>query len=334
MPVLIAALAVAVAFAFVNGLHDAANAMGPLVATRAARPGPAVLIAAGFNLLGPLVIGTAVASTIAGIVHVPSDQLLPVAAAGISGALIFNLATWWLGLPVSASRGLVGGLAGAALAQGGPADVRWGGLSGLRPVGVTGVLVWLVISPVIALALGALGIRIARVALRRASRSVSGPLRAGQWLSSAALAFTHGANDAQKTMGVMVMLLLGSGDLMTFRVPVWVRFVAAGAIAIGTSLGGWRVVRTVGSGIYRLRSLEGLVSQGVAAAVVGAAAGYGAPISTSDAVAPAIMGIGLARRRRHVHWGVARDIGFGFLLTIPASGLLAAGLLPLWRWAS
>lgn len=334
MLVLIAAIVVAVAFAFVNGLHDAANAMGPLVGTRAARPGPAVLIAAGFNLLGPLVVGTAVASTVAGIVRVPTDQLLPVAAAAMSGALLFNLATWWLGLPVSASRGLVGGLAGAALAQGGPAAVRWGGFSGLRPVGVIGVLVWLALAPVIAGALGAVGIRVSRFALRRAARPVREPLRVGQWLSSAALAFTHGANDAQKTMGVIVMLLLGSGDLLAFHVAPWVRFLAAGAIAIGTSLGGWRVVRTIGSGIYRLRSLDGLVSQAVAAAVVGAAAGYGAPISTSDAVAPAIMGVGLARRRHHVRWAVARDIAFGFLLTIPVSGLLAAGLLPVWRAAS
>lgn len=334
MIVLVVAVGVAVAFALANGLHDAANSIAPLVATRAARPGQAVLVAAGFNLLGPLVVGTAVAHTVAGIVRVPESQLLPVAAAAVSGALVFNLVTWRLGLPVSASRGLVGGLAGSALALSGPGAVQWGGLSGVRPVGVIGVLVWLALAPVLAGALGAVGIGAARFVLRRASRSVRGPLRLGQWLCSAALSFTHGANDAQKTMGIIVMLLLGSRHLLAFQVPAWAKFLSAGAIALGTSLGGWGVVRTLGSGIYRLRSLDGLVSQGVAAAVVGAAAGYGAPISTSDAVAPAIMGIGLARRRRHVRWSVARDIGFGFLLTIPLSGLLAAALLPLWRWAT
>lgn len=333
MVLLVLAVGVALAFAFANGLHDAANALAPLVATRAARPGPAVLLATGFNLLGPLVVGTAVAGTVAGIVRVPASQLLPVAAAAISGALAFNLATWWLGLPVSASRGLIGGLAGAALAQGGPSAVRWGGLSGLRPVGIIGVLVWLAVAPVLAGALGAVGIRGARFVLRRARRTLRGPLHLGQWLSSAALAFTHGANDAQKTMGIIAMLLVGSGHLSAFGVPTWVKFLAAGSLALGTSMGGWRVVRTVGLRIYRLRTLDGLVGQGVAAAVVGAAAGYGAPISTSDAVAPAIMGIGLARRRRHVRWSVATDIGFGFLLTIPLSALLAAGLFEVWRWA-
>jgi inorganic phosphate transporter, PiT family len=324
---------VALVFGLANGLHDAANAIAGPVATRAATPGQALALAAVFHVLGPLLAGTVVANTLAGIVRVPAHQTLAVVGAGLSGALAYNVGTWALGLPVSASHGLVGGLAGAAFAQSGPSGVHWGGLHGLVPVGLVGVLVWLALSPLLAMLVAAVAIRAFRFVLAGAHRRVERSIRRAQWASAAALAFTHGANDAQKTMGVITVMLVASGHLSHFAVPLWVKIVAAGALTIGTSLGGWRVVRTLSSAIYRMGPLSSFVSQSAAAAVVGVAAGIGAPVSTTDVVAPAVIGVGLAQRPRHVRWSVAGRIAWAFVLTVPASGLIAAAFLPLWRLA-
>ena len=251
-------------------------------------------MAAAFHVVGALVVGTAVAATVAGIVVVPTDQAMAVLAAAVMGALVWNLFTLWRGLPCSSGHCLVGALAGAALADGGFHAVNWGGLDGLRPVGVMGSLFWLFLSTAVAGPLALAGIRLARRALRRASRSVTGPVRGGEVAASAGLAFAHGSNDAQKTMGLMAAALVAGGRLSRFGVPLWVVLVSAGLLTLGTTLGGWRIVRTLGRRIYPLRPLDGLVSQGSAAGVVLVASVLGAPVSTTDVVAPSIVGVGTA----------------------------------------
>jgi inorganic phosphate transporter, PiT family len=265
---LLVVIGLSAAFAVVNGVHDAGNAIAAPIVTGAMRPVPAVVLAALFHVIGALVVGTAVAATIAGIVVVPAQQMLEVLAAAVLGALVWNLITLWWGLPCSSGHCLVGALAGAALAKGGASAVHWGGLHGLRPEGVLGSLLWLVISTAIALPLAMVGIRLARRSLRRASRRVEQPVRRGEVVTSAGLAFAHGSNDAQKTMGLMTAALVAGGRLSHFEVPFWVALASALLLSLGTLFGGWRVVRTLGRRIYRIRSLDGLVSQGSAGAIV------------------------------------------------------------------
>jgi PiT family inorganic phosphate transporter len=331
MAVLLLAIAVALAFDVTNGFHDSANAVAALVATRAARPLSAVTLAAVFHVLGPLLAGTAVANTVAGIVLLPHSEVLAAVGASLTGALCWNLITWWRGLPSSSSHALVGGLVGAGIIAGGTEAINWGGLDGFRPVGVFGVLLALAISPVLGF-MGALIVdRLAIRGLRRARSSVNSAIRRSEWGTAAALAFSHGANDAQKTMGVITLLLLATGHLAVFAVPLWVKLAAATSLTIGTSLGGWRIVRTIGSGIYRLRPLDGLVSQGSSAAVILSSAAVGGPVSTTHVVASSVVGIGASQRRRHVRWGIVSEMGLAWLITLPASAMLAVVAYPFWR---
>ena len=329
---LVAVIALAIAFGLVNGIHDAGNAIAAPVVTRAMRPGTAVSLAAVCHVLGALLVGTAVAATVAGIISVPTGQVMAVLGAAVTGALMWNVLTLWWGLPCSSGHCLVGALAGAALARGGAHAVQWGGLHGIRPVGVVGSLIWLVFSTAIAVPLAALTIRSARRGLRLATRAVERPIRRGEVVTTATLAFAHGSNDAQKTMGLIALALVASGHLARFSVPLWVVLAAAAALTLGTCLGGWRVVRTLGRRIYHLRSVDGLASQGSASVIVLAASLAGAPISTTDVVAPAIVGVGAGERWRHVRWLVVREIGVAWLITLPVAGLLGAAALPLWRW--
>jgi PiT family inorganic phosphate transporter len=327
----IAAILIAIAFDFTNGLHDAANAMAALVVTRAGPPAAAVVWVSIFHILGPLIAGTAVASTIAGIVRVDPNDVVPVVGAALTAAFSWNLLTWWWGLPSSSSHALVGGLAGAALAEAGMHAVNWGGFDGLRPTGVVGVLVGLAISPVLGFVAAFAVLAGARRVLRRARRGVEHPIRRSEWVTSAALAFSHGTNDAQKTMGIVTLLLVAGGALSKFEVPVWVKLVAGASLTIGTSLGGWRIVRTLGSRVYPLRPLDGLTSQASSAGVILGAAALGAPVSTTHVVASSVVGVGSQQRWRHVRWGVVREMGLAWIVTLPACALLATLALVPWK---
>ncbi len=323
----------AVAFAVTNGFLDAANSIAALVATRAATPLQAIVMATVFNLLGPLLVGGAVASTIGGIVSVAPSVTDQVIGAGLAGAVGWNFIAWSRGLPSSSGQALVGGLVGAALVQGGVDAVNWGGWHGGHPAGVFGTLISLAISP----PLGALGallvIRVLRRLARRASRRWREPTRGGQWATAAALAFSHGANDAQKSVGVVAALLLASGKTSTLEAPAWVVVVCAVALTVGTALGGWRIIRTVGRRIYRIQPLEGLACTASSAAVIFGASLVGAPTSTSQVVASSVIGVGGGRWRwHHVHWGVVRRIGIAWLITLPSAGLLAVAAFELWGW--
>ncbi|HSJ95750.1 MAG TPA: inorganic phosphate transporter, partial [Myxococcota bacterium] len=231
-------------------------------------------------------------------------------------------------------QALVGGLLGAALLEGGADAVRWGGFDGLHPVGVVGTVVALAISP----PLGALAALVVIRALRRAARRATArwrtPVHAGQWGTAAALAFGHGANDAQKSVGVIAALLVADGEIGTLSAaPGWATLACAAALTAGTALGGWRIIRTVGRRIYRLQPLEGLASQTSSARVILGASLLGGTTSTTQVVASSVVGIGAGRRRlHHVRWQVVRQMGFAWLVTIPGTAALAVCALGLWRW--
>ena len=329
---LAAAVGLALAFAVTNGLHDASNSIATLVATRAATPGQAIVLASVFNLLGPFVVGAAVADTIGGIVTVDSSVYTQVIAAGLAAAVTWNLVTWRWGLPSSSGHALVGGLVGAALLEGGTAAVNWGGFDGLHPEGVLGTLVSLAISPLLGALAAFLLIRGIRRAGRRATRRWRGPVNGGQWLSSAALAFSHGANDAQKSVGVIAALLFAAGETDTFSEPAWAVLACSLALTFGTALGGWRIIRTVGRRIYRLKVLDGLTIQTASSSVILGASLVGAPTSTSQVVASSVVGIGGGRRRwHHVHWAIVRHIGAAWVVTMPVTAAIAIAILGLGR---
>src|SRR5436190_17995892 len=327
---LVVAVGMALAFAFTNGAHDAANAIATLVATRAARPGTAVLLAAAGNVLGPLLLGSAVANTIAGIVTVPSDQVIPVLGAALTGAVAWNAITWWRGLPSSSGHALLGGLVGAAVVKGGAGSVNWGGFDGIKPVGVIGVAVVLTIAPLIGFVAGFVVDRALRRAARRTTRRARGPVRAGQWVMSEGLALSHGANDAQKAVGVVALLLVAGGEMHHLAAPPWVELACGAALTAGTALGGWPIVRTLGRRIVRIRPLDALSSETGSTLVMFSASVVGAPVSTTQVVASSVVGVGGNRRRwRHVRWRVVRAMLLAWLVTVPMTALFApAALLP------
>ncbi len=330
---LVGAIVLAIAFVLTNGFHDAANSIAALVATRAATPLQAIMLASVFNLLGPLLLGAAVANTIGGIVTVPPSAANQVIASGLAAAVTWNVATWRRGIPSSSAQALVGGLVGAALAEGGLHAVNWGGVEGGHPVGLVGTLISLAISPPLGALAALLVIRLLRRLAHRATRRWRSPARFGEWVTAAALAFSHGANDAQKAVGVIAALLFANGRIESLSAPTWVIVSCSAALTVGTALGGWRIIRTVGRGIYRFQLIEGLASTGASAGIIFGASLVGAPTSTSQVVASSVVGVGGGRRRwRHVHWEVVRHIGVAWLITLPSTAVLAALVFELWRW--
>ncbi len=327
------AVGLALAFALTNGFHDASNSIASVVATRAASPARALALASLFNMLGPLLLGAAVANTIAGIAAVPARDMVAVVGSALVAAAGWNLATWWRGLPSSSGHALVGGLVGSALAEGGAAAVNWGGFDGWRPVGVLGTLVALAVSPLIGAIVAFAAIRLLQRLARKATVRFRGAADAGQWVGSAALAMSHGANDAQKTIGVVAALLLATDRTQTLSTPLALKVACAAALTLGTALGGWRIVKTIGRRIYRIRSLDGLASQGASTGVILGASFLGAPISTTHVVASSIVGIGTGRNRwQHVRWTIVEEMGIAWLTTIPATAILAAVSYACWQW--
>lgn len=332
------AIGFALSYALTNGFHDASNAIATLVATRSATPGQAVVLSAVFNMAGAVLLGTAVADTIGKIVTVPQPQMVTVMGAGLAGATAWNLITWWLGLPSSSGHALVGGLAGSAIADGlmsgygGPESVNWGGVEGWHPTGVIGVLVALLISPPLGFLFAFVLLRTLRALSRRWTTRWVGPIRGGGWIAAAGLSFSHGGNDAQKAMGVIAALLLASGHTTSLTVPLWAKVVTGIALTVGTALGGWRIVRTVGRRIFSLTPIDSLSSQLSSTAVILGASLIGGPVSTTQVVASSVVGVGAGRRRwRHVRWQIVCEMGVAWLITIPAAAGLAVVVLVIWR---
>ena len=322
---LVVVVAGALGFDFTNGFHDTANAVATSVSTRAMSPRVAVAVAAAANLAGAFAT-TAVAKTVGkGIIDTGLANEKTILAA-LLGAIAWNLFTWWLGLPSSSSHALIGGLVGAALVQSGSRGVQWHGLG--HKVAIPSL-----VSPVIGFVGAFLLLLVAYwVFVKLTPGFANRMFRIGQLGSGAWFAFTHGANDAQKTMGVIALALYESGHLSHFYIPTWVIVAAGAAIAAGTYVGGWRIMRTVGQRMYSMQPENGFAAQVSGGATLYIASRLGYPISTTHVAAGSIMGAGATRRFSAVRWGVAGNIVFAWVLTIPAAGLVAGALFYPVKW--
>ena len=306
---------VALAFDFTNGFHDTANVVATSISTRALPPRVAIALAAILNFVGAF-LSLQVAATIASGIVEPSAVSLSVIFAGLVGAIVWNLVTWYAGLPSSSSHALIGGVVGAVLASHGPDAIIGEGLLGK-------VIIPALVAPVLAFCVAGVAIILAyRVVGRQRPGPVTRGFRLGQIVSGGLLALAHGTNDAQKTMGVITLALVAHGTLAADNpeVPTWVIIASASAIALGTYSGGWRIIRTMGSRIIRMDAAQGFTAQGAGAAVILAATHAGFPLSTTHVISGAVMGSGAAKRLSAVRWGVAGNIAIAWVLTLPAAG--------------
>ena len=308
---------VALVFDYINGFHDAANSIATVVSTRVLSPGKAVIWAAFFNFAAAFGFGTAVARTVgSGMIDI-NVVTFGVIFSGLMGAIIWDLITWYYGLPTSSSHALIGGYAGAAVSH--------AGFAAIIPSGWTKTLVFIVLAPTVGLAL-ALVLMIAILWIFRgvAPGRVDVMFRRLQLVSAAAYSLGHGANDAQKTMGIIAGVLFAAGYISTFYIPFWVVLAAHGAIALGTLSGGWRIIHTMGSKITRLQPVGGFAAETAGAMSLFLATSLGVPVSTTHTITGAIVGVGATRRLSAVRWGVAGRIVWAWVLTIPASAFIAA----------
>jgi PiT family inorganic phosphate transporter len=316
---LIVVLLLAVLFDYINGFHDTANAIATSVSTRALKPAQAIILSATANFVGALT-GTAVAKTIAsGLANTPDghDGQIIVAAA-LVGAIAWNLLTWRLGIPSSSSHALIGGLLGAVVIGVGLEAIIF---EGVRDK----VLFPLVLSPVLGVVIGFVSMVVLLNLFRSAHpRRMNDRFRRLQVLSATYMAFSHGSNDAQKTMGIMTLALFTAGVIPTDDVPLWVILLAATAISLGTAAGGWRIIRTMGQRVVKLDPVHGFAAETTAATIIFGASHFGMPVSTTHVISSAIMGVGASDRFSAVRWGVAGNIIVAWILTIPASALVAA----------
>jgi PiT family inorganic phosphate transporter len=316
---LVVVVATALAFDFTNGFHDTANVVAASISTRALSPRSAIAIAALLNFAGAF-ISLKVAATIATGIIATGQVTETIAFAGLIGAITWNLITWMYGLPSSSSHALIGGVVGAMLAAVGGSGVKGAGLVGK-------VIVPALVSPVLAFVAAGIAILIIyRFVANRRPGIVNRGFRLGQVVSSAMLALAHGTNDAQKTMGVISLALVAHGDFSAkhFHVPTWVVISAASAIALGTYVGGWRIIRTVGTRIIKMDTAQGLAAQSAGASVILASSHFGYPLSSTHVISGGIMGAGAAKRFSAVRWGVAGSIVAAWTLTLPAAGLFGA----------
>jgi len=327
LAIVVTLVAVALMFDYINGFHDAANSIATVVSTRVLSPGQAVVWAAFFNFVAAFGFGTAVAKTIgSGMIDI-NVVTFAVIFSGLFGAITWDLITWYFGLPTSSSHALIGGYAGAAIAK--------AGLAAIIPAGWTKTLIFIVLSPLIGLTAGLVLMVAIYWLFRRAT-----PARVDHWfrklqlLSAAAFSLNHGANDAQKTMGIIAGVLFtvpayralvtdSAGHLM---IPFWVVLLAHAAIGLGTLSGGWRIIHTMGSRITKLQPVHGFAAETGAAAAVFLATVLGIPVSTTHAITGSIVGVGATRRLSAVRWGVAGRIVWAWVLTIPAAALLGMGM--------
>jgi PiT family inorganic phosphate transporter len=314
---LIAVIVLAVVFDYINGFHDTANAIATSVATRALDPRAAILMATAFNFIGAFA-GTAVAKTIgAGIVD-ENTSTQGVIIAALIGAIVWDLVTWWYGLPSSSSHALIGGLLGATLVSAGVGAFKVDGIMAKVVVPMfASPLIGFVVAFVLIIAL----FWLFRHAPRRPMTTI---FRRLQIVSAGFMAFSHGSNDAQKTMGIITLALFSGGIIGSIDVPWWVIVLAATAISLGTAIGGWRIMHTMGHRVVKLEPVHGFAAETTAASVIITAAHFGMPVSTTHVISSAIMGVGSARGVRGVRWGVASNILAAWVITIPASGGVAA----------
>jgi PiT family inorganic phosphate transporter len=312
------AIATALFFDFVNGFHDSANSVATVVGTKVLRPIHAVGIAALANFVGPFVFGTAVAATVGKGIIQPEFSTVYVILAGLIGAIVWDLITWYFGLPSSSSHALIGGLIGSALIA--------GGIKAIVFIGIQKTLIFMVVSPIAGFVIAFAFVMVMMYFFRKTSHSrvnkVFGKL---QIASSTFFSLTHGANDGQKTMGVITALLIAGGLLhsKSFAIPIQVIIVAASAISLGTFFGGWRIIKTMAFRLTDLKPYQGFCAETAGGAILTSMALFGIPVSTTHAIAGSIMGVGASRRLSAVRWGVGKRIVYAWIITIPASAAIA-----------
>jgi len=316
----------ALGFDYINGFHDAANSIATVVSTRVLSPGQAVIWAAFFNFAAAAIFGTAVAKTIgSGMIDikvVTSSVIL----AGLLGAIVWDLITWYYGLPTSSSHALIGAYAGAAIAK--------AGVIALIPSGWTKTLIFIVLAPLIGFVLGfAIMVAILWIMRPFAPSRVDRYFRKLQLVSAALYSLGHGANDAQKTMGIIAGALFAAGYIHEFTIPLWVEMAAYSAISLGTLSGGWRIIHTMGSKITRLQPVGGFAAETAGAISIFTATAMGVPVSTTHTITGAIIGVGSTRRLSAVRWGIAGQIVWAWILTIPAAAVIAAGFFYILHFA-
>ena len=317
-PLIIAIIVLALVYDFLNGVHDSSNVVATMISSRALSPRAALTMTAIAEFCGPLIFGVAVANTIGHEVVVADAISAQVLLAALLSAILWNLLTWYLGFPSSSSHALIGGFVGAVVVGAG-----WHALQ-LR--GLEKILIALFTSPIIGFIFGYLILRLIFLFSWNASPRINKYFRRFQVVTSLALALSHGANDAQKTMGIITLALVTGGYLKVFAVPLWVILLCGTMIGLGTSFGGWKLIRTLGRKFYKIRPVHGFAAQLTSAVVILTASLVGGPVSTTQVVSSAIMGVGAADRLNKVRWGVAQEIAMAWLLTIPATALVAAGV--------
>ena len=317
-PILITVIVLALAFDFLNGIHDSSNVVATMISSRALSPRVALAMTSVANFFGPFIFGVAVANTIGHEVVVAEAINEFVLLAALISAIFWNLLTWYLGFPSSSSHALIGGFVGAVVM-----DAGW---QALQMPGLEKILIALFTSPIIGFVFGYILLRLILLLSWKASPGINRLFKRGQIFTALALALSHGTNDAQKTMGIITLALVTGGYLKVFAVPTWVILLCAGMIALGTAVGGNKLIKTLGGKIFKIRPVDGFAAQMASAAVILGASLVGGPVSTTQVVSSAIMGVGAAERVNKVRWGVAREIATAWLLTIPATALVAAGL--------
>lgn len=317
-PILITVIVLALIFDFLNGVHDSSNVVATMISSRALPPRVALAMTAVANFFGPFIFGVAVANTIGHEVVIAEAINTAVLLAALSSAILWNLLTWYLGFPSSSSHALIGGFIGAVVI-----DAGW---QAIQMPGIEKILIALFVSPIIGFIFGYLLLRLILLLSWKASPGINRFFKRGQIFTALALALSHGTNDAQKTMGIITLALVTGGYLKVFAVPVWVILSCAGMIAFGTAVGGNKLIKTLGGKFYKIRPVDGFAGQMASAVVILGASLIGGPVSTTQVVSSAIMGVGAAERVNKVRWGVAQEIVSAWLLTIPATALVAAGI--------
>jgi inorganic phosphate transporter, PiT family len=317
-PIIIAVIVLALAFDFLNGVHDSSNIVATMISSRALSPRVAMTMTAVAEFCGPFIFGVAVATTIGHEVVKAEAINTLVLLAALTSAILWNLLTWYLGFPSSSSHALIGGFMGAVVI-----DAGWQAI--LLP-GIEKVLLALFLSPIIGFIIGNLLLRLTMILSWKASPKVNRFFKRSQVFTALALALSHGTNDAQKTMGIITLALVTGGYLEVFAVPTWVKLVCAAMIALGTAVGGKKLIKTLGGKFFKIRPIDGFSAQLSSALVIFTASILGGPVSTTQVVSSSIMGVGAAERVNKVRWGVAQEIATAWLLTIPATALVAAGI--------
>jgi len=311
-------ICLALVFDFLNGIHDSSNVVASMISSRAFSPRVALSMAALANFLGPLLFGVAVATTIGDEIVAAGTIDEQVLVAALTGAIFWNLLTWYLGFPSSSSHALIGGFIGAVMVGAG-----W---DAIKLHGLEKVVIALFTSPIIGFLAGFVLLRVTLLLAWNATPKINTFFKRIQAVTALALALSHGTNDAQKTMGIITLALVTGGYLQMFHVPLWVILLSSTMMGLGTVLGGWRLIRTLGGKFYKIKPVDGFVSQLASATVILVASLAGGPVSTTQVVSSAIMGAGAAERANKVRWGVAQEIAVAWVFTIPATALVAAGI--------